>query len=174
MLHWKQALAELDHRKPLPPLHPSGTWQKTLSDEILSADAPTLTNQTDPSELTVQATRAGLLLWNDDLDAAHEIVQDVHEVIGSYWHALIHRREGDYSNSKYWFAKVGQHPIFEPLYNQACRLWPDCQSWSAWSPNKFVDAVAEIVELGEDKHPDGERLRRIQVVEFSLLLRHLL
>ncbi|WAH37911.1 hypothetical protein [Alicyclobacillus dauci] len=169
---WKSMLGELDHRNPLPPLHPDTIWNEELSDDILAATSEELVGEDVHSELAVQLTRAGLLLWNDDLDASHDIAQSIHDVSGAYWHAILHRREGDYENAKHWFAQVDQHPIFEPVYRQASRLWPACQSWGQWSPNAFVDAVAEAVHVGENDSPIGETLRRIQVVEFSFLLRH--
>src|SRR4051794_32254466 len=50
-----------------------------------------------PAELLV----AGLWLWHDWLDESHRISQRVETADGSYWHAIMHRREGDFSNSKY-------------------------------------------------------------------------
>lgn len=144
----------------------------TLSEKLGNVSPQELMDEARPSEQVVQATRAGLFLWNDDLDAAHEIVQDMHQAIGSYWHAILHRREGDGDNAKYWFARVGQHPIFPLLHQQAAQLWPACKSWPRWSPNTFVDAVTETVASGEEHHPNGEALRQIQVVEFKLLLQH--
>src|SRR5262245_21358275 len=56
------------------------------------------------------ACRAGLWLAFDFLDESHSISQELNTVEGSYWHALMHRRELDYWNSKYWFRRVGEHP----------------------------------------------------------------
>ncbi|HLK15791.1 MAG TPA: hypothetical protein VKT78_13390 [Fimbriimonadaceae bacterium] len=59
--------------------------------------------------------RAALWLYVDELDQAHVIVQDIPSSTGSYLHAILHRREGDYSNSKYWFRRSGPHPLLELL-----------------------------------------------------------
>src|SRR5262245_35001335 len=61
------------------------------------------------------ACMAGLWLYHDFLDESHSISQDLHTVEGSYWHAIMHRREPDYWNSKYWFRRVGDHPIYDKL-----------------------------------------------------------
>src|SRR5216117_2513318 len=39
-----------------------------------------------------QLLRAGLLLWQDFLDAAHEIAQEVETKDGSYWHGFMQDR----------------------------------------------------------------------------------
>src|SRR5262245_3188989 len=46
---------------------------------------------------------SALWLWHDFLDESHQISQDIDTVSGSYWHAIMHRREPDYGNAKYWF-----------------------------------------------------------------------
>lgn len=49
-------------------------------------------------------------LWHDFLDEAHKIAQDEESPEGSWLHAIVHRREGDFSNSKYWYARCASLP----------------------------------------------------------------
>ncbi|MEM7576837.1 MAG: hypothetical protein AAF328_05110 [Planctomycetota bacterium] len=53
---------------------------------------------------------AGLWLYIDDLDTAHAHAQDDATPTGSFWHAVVHRREGDFDNARYWYAKASHHP----------------------------------------------------------------
>jgi hypothetical protein len=46
------------------------------------------------------ACRAGLFLYFNFLDESHAISQELHTSTGSYWHALMHRREPDFDNPK--------------------------------------------------------------------------
>ncbi len=57
-----------------------------------------------------ECCRAGLLLLFNDLDGSHAISQGIHSAEGSYWHGIMHRIEGDFSNAKYWHRLVGDHP----------------------------------------------------------------
>ncbi len=56
------------------------------------------------------ALQAGLWLYVDELDRSHTLSQDLKNPTGSYWHGIMHRREGDFNNSHYWFHKTGKHP----------------------------------------------------------------
>jgi hypothetical protein len=87
------------------------------------------------SRETAQAMLAGLWLWHDFLDESHAISQALHDETGSFWHAIMHRREGDFSNSKYWYAKCRNHPVRSQL---------------DWDANDFVDRVARAVRKGND------------------------
>lgn len=58
------------------------------------------------------ALQAGLWLYCDDLDRSHEISQGMNDSTGAMWHAIMHRREGDFSNSRYWLRQAGKHPAF--------------------------------------------------------------
>ncbi|MBI3118624.1 MAG: hypothetical protein HYZ00_08055 [Candidatus Hydrogenedentes bacterium] len=62
---------------------------------------------------------AGLWLYVDDLDRSHAISQGIETPTGWFWHAIMHRREGDFSNSHYWYRRVGWHPAMDalPEYN---------------------------------------------------------
>lgn len=71
--------------------------------------------------------RAGVWLLADDLHRSHELCQNVPGSYGSAWHAVMHRREGDYSNSLYWWARargvvwaeVGETPLVEAVRDVA-------------------------------------------------------
>ena len=86
-------------------------------------------------------------LWHDFLDQSHEISQQIHSSSGSFWHAIMHRRECDFSNSKYWFRKVADHPVYEAMTTAAENLLAqqtqvsDVQliSDGSWDPYLFVD-----------------------------------
>ena len=60
-----------------------------------------------------------LWLWHDDLETSHGIFQDADTPTGSLWHAILHRREGDFSNAKYWYARCPNHPAFPVIAAQA-------------------------------------------------------
>lgn len=71
---------------------------------------------------------AGLWLYVDDLDRSHTISQGMPSATGSYWHGIMHRREGDFGNSHYWFHRVGNHPAMANI--------------DGYDGHEFVDAVA--------------------------------
>jgi len=53
-----------------------------------------------------EVLRAADLIREGQLDAAHAIVQDIDSPEAAYWHGILHRAEGDYWNSKYWFRQA--------------------------------------------------------------------
>lgn len=58
---------------------------------------------------------AGLWLYADDLEACHSIAQNLGSASGSWWHAAMHRREGDFWNSKYWYRQARSHELIGSL-----------------------------------------------------------
>ena len=54
----------------------------------------------------------GILLHYNQIDAAHDIVAQRTDPSACLWHAIIHRREGDYPNARYWVQRAGNHPVY--------------------------------------------------------------
>src|SRR5262245_41831553 len=59
--------------------------------------------------------KTGALWLYGFIEEAHALAQENSSADGSYWHALVHRSEGDFENSLYWYKRVGKHPIFSRL-----------------------------------------------------------
>lgn len=71
---------------------------------------------------------AGLWLYIDDLQRSHTVSQTLTSATGNFWHAIVHRREGDFSNAKYWYDKVGHHPVIEEMGYDPISFTDDCQA----------------------------------------------
>ncbi len=118
---------------------------------------------------------AGLWLHHDYLDEGHAICQDLDTPSGAYWHGIMHRREPDYANAKYWFRRVGRHDIFAPLGLAAIQLAQDhppgreaafLARQTSWDPFAFVD-LCELVEQGQASA--ATLCRHLQAREWELL-----
>lgn len=69
----------------------------------------------DPAISGRPALAAALWLYVDDLDRSHAISQGIDSAAGSFWHGIMHRREGDFGNSLYWMRRAEPHPLFPTL-----------------------------------------------------------
>jgi hypothetical protein len=105
--------------------------------------------------------RAGLWLYFDFLDESHEISQEIETADGSFWQAIMHRREPDGDNSKYWWRRVGKHPVIDLLRENAPTV-----GYTFTTPEEFVDHCERV---GETRSPDEEIAKRVQLLEWQLL-----
>lgn len=73
---------------------------------------------------------SGLWLLHNFLDRSHAISQEIDSAEGSYWHAIMHRTEGDFSNAKYWYRRAGDHEVLDNISGVA---------GDSFDPSNFVD-----------------------------------
>ncbi|VTS05988.1 hypothetical protein [Tuwongella immobilis] len=108
-----------------------------------------------------QAALAGLWLAFNFESESHAISQDLPNATGSFWHGILHRREPDAWNAKYWFRQVGNHPVIAQLRAQSPAL-----GYRYTTPEAFVDFVEQV----RDTNSANEALaQRIQKLEWQLL-----
>ena len=123
-----------------------------------------------------EACRSAVWLYHDYIAVSHTISQQIDTATGSYWHGIMHRREPDYPNSKYWFRRVGDHPILPALHQAASEIaanssvLPDSARFlvtqSGWDPVAFID-LCEAAHGG--RAPAEDLCRTIQQREWELL-----
>lgn len=120
---------------------------------------------------------AALWLLHGGLGQSHEISQQIQSREGSFWHGIMHRREGDFSNAKYWFRQVGNHNTFDAIVNRVRGLAeaePDRATAKLaekltrdWQPGLFVDLCQQAIQKDD---PNLTRLcRQIALAEWEVL-----
>ena len=131
------------------------------------------------STQTQPLLRSAALLWHDHLDESHTLSQDIETRDGSWLHGIMHRREPDYGNAKYWFRRVGEHGAFPRLAEHVADLLKRDQPLCGrliddgnWQSFAFIDEC-ERAEQGKDTTLNA-MLRQIQAAEFDTLVEHIL
>jgi hypothetical protein len=75
----------------------------------------------------------GLLYASNALGGAHVLFQEASSAEGAYWHGMLHRREGDFSNALYWVRRAGRIP-----------------GLAGFSPEAFIAECAEAAAQGAE------------------------
>ena len=175
-------IEKLEAGNPLPTLVPQKVWSTELTDALESKSVDELFQGESVKNTTFgDAIKSGLLLWNDALDESHNISQGLENQTGSYWHGIMHRREPDYSNAKYWFGRVGTHPIFPQVRERAlailketanpsdalARIAQTIETEEHWDAYQFIDWCQTAKGASDDV---THFLQQVQAEEIKLLL----
>lgn len=149
----------------------------------LEQELDSIFRDAEMSDASRNLIRALLLLWHDHLDPAHQIAQAIETPDGSFLHAMMHRREPDYWNSKYWWRRAGGHPCLVELGRRAGRFLGEhgeddlivrlVRKDGQWDACAFVDACEAAADAARNPKRHA-LLRELQRIETEVLLDHFL
>jgi hypothetical protein len=136
-----------------------------------------------PKTLLIQSA---LYICFDCFEEAHNIAQDHEGPAGNWLHAILHRREPDAGNSKYWYAKVkAPAKVYEGIGKKALAylgesplpelepLAKKMEKSKTWEPEAFVD-LADKIRQKEKASPAYRTLAKIQEIEWLGLVEFIL
>lgn len=144
-----EAISPVLEACPLATAMPRLVVREGCADRVVSAAEEACRH---PMIASSPALQAGLWLLVDDLERSHAISQGIDTPTGSYWHAIMHRREGDFSNAKYWLRQAGSHPVWESL---------------AMDPSAFVDEVARRQHVNPTDLVELQREEWVRLMRFG-------
>ena len=132
-----------------------------MTEAALNAKLGALFRETKLSATQQELIRSLLLLWHDHLDASHSISQGIENADGSFVHAIMHRREPDYWNAKYWWRRVGAHPAFGKISRCVGELLAGSRrreeaDSGGIKPIRLVTSAATTKELVTELLPGGK------------------
>ena len=125
--------------------------------------------------LMADAVRSGLWLRFDSLPQSHDIISNVDSATGCLWHGILHRREGDYPNARYWMHQAGNHPVYPYLAQGAGAILAQMSSLDS---NDILEAISQwdaiyFVKLCERGVREGGELEsfclQVQDLEWKIL-----
>jgi hypothetical protein len=160
-----------------PPELGPGPRAGVLSVADIDQELEALWEKSSLSPKAQELVRATIYLWHDHLDASHSIAQGIETPDGSLVHGIMHRREPDYGNARYWFHRVGEHVCFPTLAERAASitssvspLQKELLHSGKWDAFAFIDECEHAA-----KNPShANLLREVQAAESRLLLEHFL
>jgi hypothetical protein len=154
LFHRPELLVELQPKEPL-------FWK--LSDQFRETPDSALAGGseiTDPQKFTL--VRGAVLYALDEIDAAHRIFQEVSSAEGSYWHGMMHRREGDFDNARYWFRRAGRLPVFSELHAAAHLISPSMAKQDSWDAYLFTGLCEQARFGAQELVSECQQLQRVE------------
>ncbi|CAF1407104.1 unnamed protein product [Adineta steineri] len=126
----------------------STPWNQTLHDDI---------SRLEKDSNTSLFAIASLHLLNDDIGSCHDIVEKHGgHAIADYLHYLLHRREGDYWNAKWWIRQLKSQE-FKSVYLT--------EQYNSFSNEKNIDNLSNNAQLSEAQKRAQAFVDRCEQVE---------
>jgi hypothetical protein len=147
-------LQELQPKEPL--FRPLSEQFRKLADDALAGGKPIV------DQAQFRLARGGVLYALDELDAAHRIFQDEGSSEGSYWHGMMHRREGDFDNARYWFRRAGRLAVFSTMHAAARTASADMARQESWDPYLFTGMCEQARFGARELVPECQQLQRVE------------
>lgn len=133
-------------------------------------------------EWSEKHVRCLTLVWFDYLELAHQIADEERSTEFCYFHAMIHRRERDFFNARFWFRQTDRrHVVFANITDEVRKylnqkgdqqLLESLIRNDEWSPLEFLEEVVK----GFKMEPTSEFVRKlqdIQTIEFACWFKYL-
>jgi hypothetical protein len=143
-------------------LIPTETLHRGERDAVKNSDEQTIAG--DQPKIRAPAfalVRGGLLYALDAIHEAHVYFQDASGDLAAYWHGMMHRREGDFDNARYWFRRAGIQPFFAVAHSAATAHSPDMARQSNWDPYLFT-GECEQAKFGAENVAELLALQRVE------------
>ena len=153
-------------------LYQSDLLGKLWPSEPLAWDLPKRVREADDATIAggrpivdaaaLAMVRGGLLYAVDALDPAHRIFQEEKSDLGSYWHGMMHRREADFDNARYWFRRAGRLGFFGKLHAAASEHSAVMARQSSWDPYLFTGECEQARFGATEQIPELVKLQRTE------------
>ena len=114
----------------------------------------------------VALVRAALFYYHNALPDSHREAQKDEGDLAAYWHGMVHRREGDFENARYWMRRAGEQPVFQEMQARASDGAPHMGRQANWDPYLFI-TLCEQYKYGE--HEYKKEIGHLQKVEFAAM-----
>jgi hypothetical protein len=151
-------------------LCPKEPLEGDLVRRIREADEAALSGGRTPADAAMFGlVRAGLFYAVDALDPAHRIFQEERSDLGSYWHGMMHRREADFDNARYWFRRAGRQPFFDRLHRETGAHSGVMARQMSWDPYLFTGECEQVRFGAEEK---TEEMGKLQRAEFETIFEY--
>ena len=114
----------------------------------------------------VDLVRAALFYYHNALDDSHKQAAKTEGDLAAYWHGMVHRREGDFENARYWMRRAGEQPVFPEMQGRASDASLHMSRQAKWDPFLFIH-LCEQYKYGETEYK--KEIGQLQRVEFAAM-----